>query len=63
IPASGSRRCPFVTHCGLTDRPDAPSLPRRPGLRSLLSAPDASSKSSPVRTCSLFGAALPEDLY
>ncbi|WP_205958898.1 hypothetical protein, partial [Pantoea stewartii] len=26
IPAAVSRRCAFVTHSGLTDRPDAPSL-------------------------------------
>ncbi|WP_208625001.1 hypothetical protein, partial [Pantoea allii] len=37
----------------------AASLPRRPGLRSLLSAPDASSKPPPVRAYSLVDAGLP----
>ncbi len=37
----------------------AASVPRRPGLRSLLSAADASGNPPPVGFCSFFGAALP----
>ncbi|PQK91055.1 hypothetical protein CG433_17990 [Pantoea ananatis] len=41
----------------------AASLPRRPGLRSLLSAADASGKPPPVGFCSFFGAALPGGFF
>jgi len=37
----------------------AASVPRRPGLRSLLSAADASGTPPPVGSCSLFGVVLP----